>query len=569
MYVPKRLSQQEKRIRQIFNDNEVMELGEVKNSILKNYLYLMDMQRTKHVRRGLCMAFQGNIGCGKLLVAKKVAQLFRESSLVASNTVKVRSADEFFVSQYVDTANQELSKVYDEARGGVLIITELEKLAAHSGSHWDGTKEVIGRLTSEIKNDTSGTLIIVTSTKEGIENAARVADFASLFGVIPFEDLSQDTMTRLTKRDIEQKGYEVDPSCMQKISEYLGFQMKLGGACAGNGDLADKLANECVMKNIARLFAPGAQVGGQENKMMILPEDVPTVTKPDPHFDLEKKFEDEGIMGLEDVKEEFRKIRKSILAGKALRENERLHGMWGGDAEAESYHMAFLGNPGTGKTTFARVMGEILFNSGVTMTTHVTEISGRDLLKSTDALQEAFHEAIGGVLFIDEAYAISQSVSGYGREVVNELVPLMENNRDIIVVILAGYTKEMEELLDLNPGLASRIPFRILFPDYTVDELVKIGEENKKLAKGFAFTPEADAAFRACMAEAKKQNVKRFANVRTVRNIWEQVKTNQSIRLFETFGQDNFENLKYLPPDVALKILPEDFHNVKMEDAHD
>lgn len=511
------------------------------------------------------MAFCGNVGCGKLLVARKTAQLFRQAGLLSSEKIEERSFDSFFVSQYVGTANQELSNAYNKVRGGVLILTGLEKLVAHSASNWDGTQEVIGRLTEEVQSDASGTIVIVTSTRDGIENANRVADFSSLFRLIEFDDLSLDALEKLTVKDIHQKGYDVARSCLPKISEYLRFQLKLGGAYAGNGDLAEGLANECVMKNIERLFSGGAQGNEQDTDMVILPEDVPEITKPDPRFDLEKKFEEAGILGLEEVKEEFRKIRKSILAGKALGDNPYLGGRWKG--QATSYHMAFLGNPGTGKTTFARVMGEILFNSGVTMKKNVTTVYGRDLLKSSDALQTAFHDAIGGVLFIDEAYAISQSVTGYGREVVNELVPLMEDNRDLIVVIFAGYTAEMNELLDLNPGLASRIPFRITFPDYSVDELVEIGEQKEELAGTFQFTEDADRAFHERIKEAKAQNPKYFGNVRTVRNILDQVKTNQGIRLFEMYGQEDFEKLKSLPPEIALQITEDDFLNVKVEDS--
>ena len=228
-------------------------------------------------------------------------------------------------------------------------------------------------------------------------------------------------------------------------------------------------------------------------------------------------------------------------------------------------HMVFTGNPGTAKTTAARLFARIMRDNGLLSKGQLVEVGRGDLVGkyvgwTAQTVQAKFREAKGGVLFIDEAYSLVDGHSGsFGDEAINTIVQEMENHREDVVVIFAGYPDEMEAFLQRNPGLRSRIAFHVPFADYNADELCKIAEL-MGLHKGVCFDSDAQKKLHTVFEDARKQSD--FGNGRFVRNILEKAKMNQASRLLEyDFDAITTEEIKTIkavditpPPEIKKEV---------------
>ncbi|MCL8383648.1 MULTISPECIES: CbbX protein [Xanthobacter] len=242
---------------------------------------------------------------------------------------------------------------------------------------------------------------------------------------------------------------------------------------------------------------------------------------------------DEGLIGLKPVKRRIREIAAHLVIGRA---REKL-GLTSG---APTLHMAFTGNPGTGKTTVALKMAQILHRLGYVRRGHLVSVTRDDLVgqyigHTAPKTKEILKKAMGGVLFIDEAYYLyrPENERDYGQEAIEILLQVMENQRDDLVVILAGYKDRMDRFFESNPGFRSRIAHHIDFPDYEDAELVEIAKTMAADAD-YTFSPEAEVAIEEYVAKRRLQP--NFANARSIRNALDRMRLRQSLRLFESGG---------------------------------
>lgn len=238
---------------------------------------------------------------------------------------------------------------------------------------------------------------------------------------------------------------------------------------------------------------------------------------------------DRDLVGLKPVKSRIRDISALLVI-------DRLRLNLGLAAQSPSLHMCFSGNPGTGKTTVAMRMAQILHELGYVRSGHLVAVTRDDLVgqyigHTAPKTKEVLKKAMGGVLFIDEAYYLyrPENERDYGQEAIEILLQVMENQRDDLVVILAGYKDRMDTFFMSNPGMNSRIAHHIDFPDYQEDELAQIAQHMLS-AQNYRLNEEAEKAFAKYLHLRKQQP--HFANARSVRNALERARLRQASRLF-------------------------------------
>jgi probable Rubsico expression protein CbbX len=238
---------------------------------------------------------------------------------------------------------------------------------------------------------------------------------------------------------------------------------------------------------------------------------------------------DRELIGLKPIKTRIREIAALLLV-------DRLRKQFALTSETPTLHMCFTGNPGTGKTTVAMRMGEILKRLGYVREGHLVTVTRDDLVgqyigHTAPKTKEVIKKAMGGVLFIDEAYYLykPENERDYGAESIEILLQVMENNRDDLVVILAGYKDKMDKFFLSNPGMRSRIAHHLDFPDYSADELMAIARL-MLAGQNYRFSPEGEKAFAEYIPLRMK--LAHFANARSIRNALDRARLRQANRLF-------------------------------------
>ncbi|WP_433946566.1 AAA family ATPase [Paenibacillus sp. SN-8-1] len=257
------------------------------------------------------------------------------------------------------------------------------------------------------------------------------------------------------------------------------------------------------------------------------------------------------LIGLENIKELVYEIF-ALLQVKQLRTEAGLL------AGSQVYHMIYKGNPGTGKTTVARIVAKMFQKMGVLSKGHFIEAERADLVgeyigHTAQKTRDLVKKALGGILFIDEAYSLARGgEKDFGKEAIDTLVKAMEDFKDQFILILAGYSDEMEFFLHTNPGLPSRFPIQIDFPDYSIDQLIQISESMVK-ERDYILMPQAILKLKQHLVAEKNESPHAFSNGRYVRNVIERSIRHQAVRLLNQYSSGSPGKLE------LMTIRTEDF----------
>jgi len=354
---------------------------------------------------------------------------------------------------------------------------------------------------------------------------------------LKFERLEEEDKEKYIINALKQNNISINKKCklFKEIADNPLFEIK---------ENLVKIIVNCISENITRINNKNyTQVFKLENSNSKNNDEKVKNKDKDKKINKSGKRELDELIGLEDVKSQIEQILNFVKVKK-------------NKGNMPMLHMVFEGNPGTGKTTIARIIGKIFAENKILSDENKfvevdrEKLVGKYVGWTASKTKEAVEEAKGGVLFVDEAYSLvnDDSHRDYGYEAIDTLIKEMEDNRDNLCVIFAGYTNEMEKLLKSNPGFESRIQFKIKFPDYTSKELYQVfaklcHKEDYKLSSNIK-----EIIIKYFEDEKKKEN---FSNARCVRNLFEKVEFEQASRIVK---EKNLKNSKIIREDVIKAI---------------
>ncbi|MGW4598651.1 right-handed parallel beta-helix repeat-containing protein [Streptomyces sp. NPDC004457] len=500
------------------------------------------------------LVFAGPPGTGKTTVARLYGTILAGlGTLRSGHLVEVSRAD--LVAQIVGGTAIKTTEAFNRALGGVLFIDEAYTLLSDGqGSGANFGREAVDTLLKLMEDHRDDVVVVAAGY------SAQMDDFlgsnpglASRFSrTIEFENYTVPELVAIVEKMCLGHQYRLDDSTHQALA--VRFERMPKDATFGNGREARRVFEEMVDRQATRLAAL-ADVS-ESDLQLLLPEDVgadaaAAISGETPSDETNPLARLGDLVGLAAVKRDVTDL-VNLLSTARRREAAGL------PVPRISHHLVFTGPPGTGKTTVARLYGELLASLGVLPRGQLVEVSRADLVgryigHTAQLTREVFERAIGGVLFVDEAYTLTpQGASGsdFGREAVDTLLKLMEDHRDEVVVIVAGYTREIEGFLASNPGLSSRFSRRVEFADYSSDELVTIVRAHATAA-GYECGPGTGQVLREYFDSLPRD--RSFGNARLARQVLESMMTRQAGRL-SRMPAPGFEDLRLLlPQDAPLR----------------
>ncbi len=470
----------------------------------------------------LHMVFSGNPGTGKTTVARLVAQIYKELGLLqGGHLVEVDRSQ--LVAGYVGQTAIKTKAMIDQALDGVLFIDEAYALT--EGDSGGFGQEAVDTLLKAMEDYRDRLAVIVAGYTGKISafigsNPGLESRFTRY---VHFEDYDVDALFEIFRNDCLAFHFQLTPEAEAAVLSELTDLHRRRGANFGNARALRPLFEAMQERQAERLM-----LDSECDPTIFVVEDVPRSNNAS-SAELDSLLAElESLIGLANVKHEI----KSLVSLVEVHKRRRQRGM---KVSLPSLHMVFTGNPGTGKTTVARLLGKIYKGLGLLAKGHVVEVGQSDLVggyvgQTPLKTMAKLDEANGGVLFVDEAYTLSDQRCSYGGEAIDTILKVMEDRRETMAIVVAGYTEPMSAFFASNPGLASRFTRHVHFEDYSPSELFSIFE-GLCTRDGYYLSPAASVVANEVLGQLHATRSETFGNARQVRNTFERVVEQQAMRL--------------------------------------
>ncbi len=484
--------------------------------------------------------FKGNPGTGKTTVARLLGKIYKEMGLLKKGHVyEVDRAD--LVAEYIGQTAPKTKEAIKKAKDGVLFIDEAYSLARKDDDNKDFGKEAIEVLLKELSDSTDIAIVVAGYPGEMDVFLESNPGLKSRFVVqYDFPDYTPQELAQIADYAAQKRGVELSDKAHGVLNKFLVDRYRDRDKYFGNARLVNSMLDEAKINLGLRIMktehpqdldkhalstideADLNKIFAQKNR--ILPE-IPI----DEELLKDSLAKLRGMIGLDQVKQDIEELVKLVRFYKSQGKDIR---------KTFSLHSVFSGNPGTGKTTVARILATIYKALGILERGHLVECDRQSLVggyvgQTAIKTSELINKAMGGVLFIDEAYSLSDGGSNdFGREAIETLLKRMEDKRGEFIVIAAGYTQNMEKFMESNPGLKSRFDRVFNFKDFNADDLYTIAM-NQLLEHNITPEPKASDHLMKYVEFMYKTRDKYFGNGRSIRKVIEEAIRNQHLRLSE------------------------------------
>lgn len=496
--------------------NELIGLQSAKDEF--SNIYKMQLAGLSEARGQYHMLFTGNPGTGKTTVARLAADLLYSMNVIRKNKLVIAKPSDM-ISEWIGGTGTKAMEVIRRAYHGVLFIDEAYGIAT-----MDRGDELLNILVQEMENNSDKLVVILAGYTDEMRTLMKAnPGLSSRIGrQIEFEDYSQEELAQIFLLMCQQEGFSLHPDARDELDDCIAARMTkefFGNAREIRNMLQD--LKEAWSEDYYRAITEQ----GAENvhlPRVFGPQHFATIMPP------KKEVSIQDLIGLDKMKQKLQAFKRQAMYQKHLKEK-------GFSNLADfSMHMIFTGNPGTGKTTVAKLIADDLYSIGMLKTNRLVIAERKDLVglygDTAKKTADVIRKAVGGVLFIDEAYALADSRRGsLGHECIEVLLTAMEAHKSDTVFIFAGYVEQMQEFLAMNPGIQSRIGYTFHFEDYSPEDLTRIYAQ-KMRKTGFTVTPGALEKVHGIMEYF--QDVKNFGNGRFVDHVIHQTISQRANRDF-------------------------------------
>ena len=540
--------------------NNLIGLKTIKKKVLEHakYIQFLQLRKDKGFNEkeeiNVHSVFIGNPGTGKTTVAGMMGRLYKKMGLLSKGHVhEVDRVD--LVGEYIGQTAPKVKAAIKKARGGVLFIDEAYSLARANDDSKDFGREVIEILVKEMSNGPGDMAVIVAGYPKEMKhfldsNPGLKSRFKLHF---EFEDYLPQELSHISTYACLEKGILLAPDAKERIDEIIVEAFRSRDRSFGNA----RFVYDLIEQGKINL---GLRVMDYENPMALSLEEISLVKMSDveniklkpsrekPDIPVDKRLLEEALselnklIGMENIKRQIEELVKLVVFYKETGKNV-LNSFY--------LHTVFIGNPGTGKTTVARILTRIYKALGMLERGHIVETDRQGLVapfigQTAIKTAEKVEEALKGVLFIDEAYSLTQAgpshQGDFGNEAIQTLLKRMEDFRGEFFVFVAGYTDNMEAFLKANPGLNSRFDKILKFNDYSPAELTEISVQMLE-EQEVSISAEALKHLEKYFGYLHDHRDKYFGNARTVRTVITQAIQNMNLRLSETPVENRSENV--------------------------